>query len=147
MLASDAPAWWDMAMGLRDLFGAGDTDEPADETTVSVVEALRLLTKGGVIIDVRTQTEYERGHIPGSRLVAITDLQSDPLTAVWGHDPLAMLDPEIVDKSIVVVSSTPAHASAISHLLRDAGLNAYTLAGGLVGWVRDGQVLLPGPQR
>ena len=136
-------------MGLRDLFGHLEepTPEPADETTLVIADALAKLAAGGVIIDVRTPTEYERGHIPGSRLVSITELQADPLTAVWGHDPLAMMDPGTPEKSIVVVSSTPLHAAAVSHLLRDAGLNAYTLAGGLMAWVRDGQVLLPGPPR
>lgn len=104
-------------MGWRDLFNTGD--EPADETTVSVPDALRLLADGGVVIDVRTQTEYERGHLPGARLVAITDLTTSPTDAVWGHDPLAMLDPATQDKAVIVVSSTPAHARAVAHLLRD----------------------------
>ena len=132
-------------MGGRDLFNTGD--EPADETTVSVPDALRLLAEGGVVIDVRTQTEYERGHLPGARLVAITDLTTSPTDAVWGHDPLAMLDPATQDKAVIVISSTPAHARAVAHLLRDHDLNAHSLAGGLAGWVRDGQVLLPGPPR
>ncbi len=133
-------------MGFRDLFGMKD-DSAADESTISVPDALAMLAAGGVIIDVRTLTEYERGHIPGARLVAITALQPSAIEAIWGHDPLAMLDPETASKAIVVVSSTPAHAAAVTHLLRDQGLNAYSLAGGLMGWVRDGQVLLPGPPR
>ncbi len=130
-------------MGLRDLFNKDDG--PTDETTVSIPDALKLLAEGGVVIDVRTPTEYERGHMPGAKLVSITDLQSSPMDAVWGHDPLAMLDPATSQKAIIVVSSTPAHASAIAHLLRDNDLNAHSLAGGLLGWVRDGQVLLQGP--
>ena len=131
-------------MGLRKLFGHGGG---AGETTLSVPDALGLLAAGGVIIDVRARREYEAGHIPGARLIAITDLQADPRNAIWGHDPLVMLDPATQEKAIVVVSTTPAHASAIAHLLRDAGLTAYALAGGLLGWVRDGQVLIPGPPR
>lgn len=132
-------------MGWRDLFSRDSS--PADETTVSIANALTLLAGGGVVIDVRTQSEYERGHIPGAKLVAITDLQSSAMDAIWGHDPLAMLDPQTIEKPIIVVSSTPAHASALAHLLRDQDLNAHALAGGLLGWVRDGQVLIPGPPR
>lgn len=132
-------------MGWRQIF---HNDEPdPDETAVPVTEALGLLAAGGVIIDVRTQAEYESGHIPGARLVSIHDLQDDAMSAIWGGDPLAMLDPETAQKTIVVVSSTPAHASAIAHLLRDRGLVARSLAGGLIAWVKDGQVLLPGPPR
>lgn len=132
-------------MGWRDLFSSGEG--PADETTIAVSDALTLLASGGVVIDVRTPTEFERGHIPGARLVPITELQDSALDAIWGHDPLAMMDPATTEKAIVVVSSTPAHASAIAHLLRDQEINAHSLAGGLQGWVRDGQVLIPGPPR
>lgn len=132
-------------MRWRDLFHSDDG--PADETTIAVSDALALLTKGGLLIDVRTPAEYTRGHIPGALLVSITELQTSAMDAIWGRDPLALLDPDTAGKPIIVVSTTPAHAQAIAHLLRDQDLNAHSLAGGLVGWVRDGQVLIPGPPR
>ncbi len=132
-------------MGWREIFRADEPDP--DVTAVPVAEALGLLAAGGVVIDVRSQAEYEAGHIPGARLVSIHDLQQDAMTAIWGADPLAMLDPQTAEKTIVVVSATPAHASAIAHLLRDRGLAARSLAGGLLAWAKDGQVLLPGPPR
>lgn len=106
-----------------------------------------MVSEGGVFIDVRTPAEYEAGHIPGSRLVLITDLQAGPFEAIWGHDPLAMMDPATLEKKIVVVSSTPKHAEAVTSLLRSQELLAFTLAGGLRAWARDGQILLPGPMR
>ena len=131
-------------MGLRDLLGNLNS-EPADENSLSIAQALGLLAKGGLFIDVRTEAEYERGHIPGSRWVPITALKDDVLTAVWGHDPLAMIDPETPEKTVVVISASPVHASAVAHLLRESGLpNSYPLAGGLLAWVQDGQVLIPG---
>ncbi|WP_341729239.1 rhodanese-like domain-containing protein [Brooklawnia sp.] len=132
-------------MGFRDLFGRHDS--AADESTISVSDSLGLLAAGGVIVDVRTLSEYQRGHIPGAKLVAVTDLHPSAMEAIWGNDPLAMLDPDTAAKALIVVSSTPAHAAAVTHLLRDQQLNAYSLDGGLVGWVRDGQVLIPGPPR
>jgi rhodanese-related sulfurtransferase len=101
----------------------------ADESTISVPDALGMLAKGGAIIDIRSRTEYERGHIPGSRLIAVTDLQPSAMDAIWGDDPLAMLDPDTAQKAIIVVSSTPAHAAAVAHLLRDQQLNAYCWRG------------------
>lgn len=130
-------------MALSNLFSFGAADP--DETALSVTDALMAVSKGGVFIDVRTRSEYESGHIPGSRLVVITDLQDDPMAAIWGADPLAMIDPATPEKTIVVVSSTPAHASAVAHLLRQAGLKAHSLSGGLVAWAKDGQVLISGP--
>lgn len=119
----------------------------SQEFTVSVPEALTMVSQGGVFIDVRTPSEFEAGHIPGSRLVLITDLQAGPFEAIWGHDPLAMMDPATLEKKIVVVSSTPAHAAAVTSLLRSRDLQGFTLDGGLLAWVRDGQILLPGPMR
>ena len=114
---------------------------------VSVAEALQKVYEGGVFIDVRSQAEYESGHIPGAKLVFMPDLNRSWLEAIWGTDPLAMIDPQTPKKAIVVVSKTPAHAYAVTHQLRDQGANAYLLAGGLVAWVLDHQFLLPGPPR
>ena len=119
----------------------------SDDFTVTVIEALTMISSGGVFIDVRTPGEYEAGHIPGARLVLITDLQKAPFDAIWGHDPLAMMDPATLEKKIVVDSSTPKHAAAVTTLLRNENLQAFTLTGGLRAWVRDGQILLPGPMR
>lgn len=130
-------------MGLQDFINR--TADP-DETALGVAEALMRVAEGGGFVDVRTTAEYQRGHIPGAKLVTITALQDDPVEAIWGDDPLAMIDPQTPEKTLVVVSSTPAHASAVAHLLRESGLTAHSLSGGLLAWVRDGQVLLSGPR-
>lgn len=121
--------------------------EPAgesDESPISIPDALMALSKGGIVIDVRSEADYTKGHIPGARFVDIRELRDDPMTAVWGSDPLAMMDPATKDKLIVVVSVAPKYADVVSQLLRLAGLKARPLEGGLIGWIRDGQILVPG---
>ena len=109
---------------------------------ISLLDALTAMTKGGVFIDVRSAQDYEKGHIPGAKLVDLTKLRESPVDAIWANDPFAE-----TDKPIVVVSATPKHAGAISHLLREQGYDAHALAGGLMAWVADGQPLIPGPPR
>lgn len=109
---------------------------------LGVDEALVKLADGGVLIDVRSRADYQAAHIPGARLVDLQGLQDDPTAAIWGDDPLAE-----TTKAVVVVSVSPAHAAAIAHLLRDSGLDAFSLAGGLLAWRNSGQPLVPGPPR
>lgn len=118
--------------------------EGSDESGrgISVNDALELMSKGAVTVDVRKSREFERGHLPGSRLVDIKALRADPVDAIWGDDPLAD-----TAKPVIVVSSTGLRASSAAALLRQEGRDAFALAGGLAAWVRDGQVLIPGSQR
>ncbi|MHB8845727.1 MAG: rhodanese-like domain-containing protein [Nitrospirota bacterium] len=67
-------------MGLADYFKSVDTMTPD--------EVRAFLDKHQPdeynLVDVRQPKEYERGHIPGARLIPLADL----------HDRLAELDPE-----------------------------------------------------
>ncbi|MBE6476651.1 MAG: rhodanese-like domain-containing protein [Propionibacteriaceae bacterium] len=112
------------------------------EGNVDVTTALHAMASGAVVIDVRARREYERGHMPGARLVDPRDLAASPVDAIWGDDPLAE-----TSKPIIVVSSTGSRAAAAARVLREGGFDALVLAGGLVAWARDGQVLIPGPPR
>lgn len=109
---------------------------------VDITSALHAMASGAVVVDVRTRREYERGHMPGARLVDPRDLATSPVDAIWGDDPLAE-----TSRPIVVVSSTGSRAVAAARVLRESGFDAQVLAGGLVAWTRDGQVLIPGPPR
>lgn len=119
----------------------GGGDAPA-ENEIDVTSALLSMAGGAVVADVRTRREYERGHMPGARLVDPAALDGDPVEAIWGDDPLAE-----TDRPIIVVSSTGARAAAAVRTLRRGGLEASVLAGGLIAWTQDGQVLVPGPPR
>ena len=73
-------------MGLLDFLGK----KPLDGLTIE--ETLIALSKGAILIDVRTQPEYEAGHAPGARPVDPKSLASEPLDAIHGDDPLADRD-------------------------------------------------------
>ncbi|WP_040283755.1 rhodanese-like domain-containing protein [Tessaracoccus massiliensis] len=123
-------------MGLLDFLG-----KRSDEG-LSIDETLMALSKGAVLIDVRTKAEYEAGHAPGARPVEIKALTADPLDAIHGDDPLAERD-----AAIVVMCDTGLRSSFAAATLREQGLLAESLAGGLRAWARDGNPVLPGPYR
>lgn len=113
-----------------------------DPHDVDVATAIDLLSRGAVVIDVRSHREFVRGHLPGARLVDVRALRADPVEAIWGDDPLAG-----TDKPVVVVRTTGARGSAAAAVLRAADHEAFALAGGLGSWLKDGQVLVPGESR
>lgn len=123
-------------MGLRDFISKKMPGLTIDET-------LQALSKGSVLIDVRTQAEYEAGHAPGSRPVDPKELSGDdPLFAIYGDDPLA--DREA---AIVVICDNGLRSSVAAKQLMDGGFLAMNVAGGLVAWRQAGHPLIPGPYR
>lgn len=112
------------------------------EGGIEVPQVLELLSKGGVLVDVRTPREYEAGHAPGARLVDPREIASDPWTAVHGDDPLA--EP---DGAMVFICDTGLRSSLACKLAREKGYVAEFVAGGVLAWREAGQFLLPGPSR
>ncbi|MFV0429933.1 MAG: rhodanese-like domain-containing protein [Arachnia sp.] len=109
---------------------------------LSIEDALVALSRGAVLIDVRTPREYEAGHAPGARPVDPKTLHADPAEAIWGDDPLAERD-----SAIIVMCDNGLRSSVVAAELRDHGILAESLSGGLFAWIRDGNPSIPGPYR
>ena len=123
------------AMGLMDFLGK-------KMPGLSVDDAMLALSRGAVLIDVRTTREYEAGHAPGARPVDPKALQVDPVLAIHGDDPLAEHD-----AAIIVMCDNGLRSSIAAAQLREKGLLAECIAGGLIAWVKDGNPAIPGPYR
>lgn len=123
-------------MGLLDFLGKGSSKG------LSIDETLLALSKGAVFIDVRTPAEYEAGHAPGARPVDPKSLHENPLDAIHGDDPLAERD-----AAVVVICDNGLRSSLAAAQLREQGVLAESVAGGLRAWARDGNPILPGPYR
>ena len=123
-------------MGLLDFLGK----KPLDGLTVE--ETLIALSKGAILIDVRTQPEDEAGHAPGARPVDPKSLASEPLDAIHGDDPLADRD-----AAVVVICDNGLRSSLAARALREQGVLAESVAGGLRAWAKDGNPVIPGPYR
>ena len=109
---------------------------------LSVDDALLALSRGAVLIDVRTPNEYEAGHAPGARPVDPKLLKDDPATAIHGDDPLAERD-----AAVVVICDNGLRSSIAASQLREQGMLAECVAGGMIAWVRAGNPSIPGPYR
>lgn len=109
---------------------------------LSIDDTLMALSKGAVLIDVRTPEEYEAGHAAGARPIDPKILHEDPLEAIHGDDPLAERD-----AAVVVMCDNGFRSSIVAAQLRAQGILAESVAGGLIAWGRDGNPVVPGPYR
>ncbi|MBK9474751.1 MAG: thioredoxin [Tetrasphaera sp.] len=85
-----------------------------------------------VVVDVREPMEYRAGHVPGAELV--------PLRAI------ADKAPELPrDTPVYVICATGNRSLAGTDLLRRAGVEAYSVAGGTSAWASAGREIVVGP--
>ena len=96
-------------------------------THVSAADAVRLINKGALVVDVRKAEEFQAGHIVNARNVA-----ADRLTQ--GDDAIHKQKSKIL-LAVCADGVTSGHAAG---LLRKAGYeNTFSLKGGLAGWKAD----------
>lgn len=96
-------------------------------THVSAADAVRLINKGALVIDIRKPAEFESGHIVNSRNVELEKIQQ-------GDDAIAKKK----DKILLAVCENGGLSGKAASLLRKAGYpNAFSLRGGIGGWRAD----------
>jgi rhodanese-related sulfurtransferase len=82
------------------------------------------------LVDVREPYEREAGHIAGSRHIELSKLPSEAAT----------LDPA---RAVVFYCRVGARSTMAAQALRAAGVEAYSLDGGLVRWSAEQRPLSP----
>ncbi|WP_432477306.1 rhodanese-like domain-containing protein [Nocardioides sp. GXQ0305] len=98
---------------------------------VTVFDLARALTGDATMVDVREHREYVRGHVPGALLVPM------------GQVPARL--GEIDGSGRVYVVCASGHRSRVAaDVLRTAGYDAVSVAGGTDGWHRAGGPLVTG---
>jgi rhodanese-related sulfurtransferase len=96
-------------------------------THVTTADAVRLINKGALVIDVRKPEEYEKGHIVNARNVPLERVQQ-------GDDAIKKQKSKI----LLAVCGDGASSGRAAGQLRKAGYeNAFSLKGGLTGWRAD----------
>jgi len=91
---------------------------------VSAADAVRLINRGALVIDVRKAEEYAAGHIVNARNVGLDKLQK-------GDDAIKKQK----DKILLTVCDTGSIAGKAADLLRRAGYaNVFNIRGGLATW-------------
>ncbi len=108
-----------------------DEEEQFPYTTIGTDDARRMIEAGVRVVDVRQQTEWDRGHIAEAELVPITGIYSFGKALQELH---IAADEEVI--FTCAAGQRSAMASEIASLL---GLHkVYNLANGMNGWVNRG---------
>ena len=93
---------------------------------ISVAQAVEKYQAGALFVDVRTQEEWNQGHIAKSVLIPLDELPN-------------RLDELPRDRDIVVVCHTGVRSKEGATILHNAGFKRVScLSGGIQGWVAGG---------
>jgi len=103
----------------------------AAEPEVAPERLADLLSAGEVeLVDVRTPSEYEAGHIAGARHIPFGELSTR------AHE----IDPT---RPVVLYCRSGGRSAAATQAFQASGWEAQTLSGGIVEWVQRGLPLEP----
>ncbi len=103
------------------------------EISVDELAALLDATPSLRLIDVREADEYEAGHVPGARLVALGTVP-DHVDAFRGDGPA------------YVICKTGGRSMRACEFLSGQGLDTVNIAGGTMGWMMSGRDVVDGNQ-
>jgi len=96
-------------------------------THVSTADAVRLINKGALVVDVRKPEDFSAGHIVNARNVPLERVQQD-------DDAINKQK----NKILLAVCADGTSSGRAAGALRKAGYeNAFSLKGGLAGWRAD----------
>ena len=96
-------------------------------THVSAADAVRLINKGALVIDVRKADDFQAGHIVNARNVPFERVQQD-------DDAIGKQKSKIL---LAVCADGSTSGRAAGHLRKTGYENAFSLKGGLAGWRAD----------
>jgi rhodanese-related sulfurtransferase len=105
-------------------------DEAVAQTELSPSRVAELIDGGAVLIDVRRPYEFEGGRIEGAQ-----NIEMNALAARAEEIPR--------DRPVVFVCRTGNRSGMARDAFREAGYDAYNLAGGVEAWTEDGRALDP----
>lgn len=103
--------------------------EPAKDKPIPVAQAAVMIGAGVQLLDVRTQKEWDEGHLKGAKLVTLSE-------AGFADKAKAVLDPK---KPVVVYCRSGKRSAKAAKQLRDAGFTVHDMVGGIVAWEREGK--------
>jgi rhodanese-related sulfurtransferase len=106
--------------------------EKVNFTDVTVQQGKEMIDRGGVfILDVRTQEEYDAGHIRSSIRIPVQDIPQQELNKSLGEIPQ--------NKKILVYCRTGHRSALASEILVNNGFKEiYNLKGGITEWTNAG---------
>ena len=105
-------------------------DDGRDEFAVDPVEALRRTEAGeATLVDVRTDHEWDAGHVPGSEHIQLNDLMARA--------------GELSDGPLLFICRGDGRSEMAAAAFREAGRDALRVGGGVTKWHEEGLPLDP----
>jgi rhodanese-related sulfurtransferase len=95
--------------------------QPDSTPELSATEAADLLTGDAVLLDVREQHEWDAGHAPQARHLAMSQLAG-----------------RIAEVRVICVCHLGGRSAAVADALTRAGFDAANLTGGMAAWEAAG---------
>ena len=110
---------------------AAIAEQTETSTELDPAAAAERIESGAQLVDVRQDYEWEAGHIEGAVHIPLEDLpgRADEIDR---------------ERPVVFGCRTGSRSSFATAAFREAGFEAYNLAGGLQAWVEDGREIEPG---
>lgn len=100
---------------------------------VGVEEFQTLIADAAVqVLDVRTQEEFDEGHIAGAKLVDVND-------TAFVEKAMAVLDPQ---REVAIYCRSGRRSARAANQLSAEGLKVTNLAGGVIAWQDAGKTLV-----
>lgn len=95
-------------------------------TNISVPQAVQLMNRGAVVVDVRAPAEYAAGHLVSSKNIPLDTLEADQSKDKFRK------------KNVLVVCDSGMSSGRAANLLRTAGFeNVFSVRGGIRAWRED----------
>ena len=104
---------------------------PHPRQNISGPDAARHIAAGAVLLDVRTQAEWDREHAAEAVHIPLGELP----------DRIGELDP---GRAIVTLCTAGFRSAIAANQLRDAGFTASSLRTGMPGWRSTGRPMVGG---
>jgi rhodanese-related sulfurtransferase len=96
-------------------------------TEVSTAALATALQQGAVVVDVREQDEFARGHVPGVRLIPMSEIEQR-----WSEIPADQ-------GTVYLICASGGRSEKVAVALRQAGLDAVNVLGGTKAWAEEGR--------
>ena len=97
--------------------------------TIEVAQVPDPIPEGVTVLDVREPLEWQHGHIEGAVHIPLTQIPDRA-----GELP--------VDQQLLVVCKVGGRSSQATAFLREKGLEAINLAGGMIDWAGAGRPMV-----
>ena len=95
-------------------------------TNISVPQAVQLMNKGAVVVDVRKPDEFATGHLVSAKNIPLETLEADKSKDKFRK------------KNILLVCDSGMSSGKGANLLRNAGFdNVFSVRGGIRAWRED----------